>query len=112
MSPCIHDCSYGMGAFIHFKDWLNNPRHVVMQFIGLIDKEGKDIYEGDVIETCRSYGYGFLPKGCRAAIEYDEKEACYFLRSPRLSKFRMTANKQVRIIGNIYENPELMEHAN
>ena len=80
-------------------------RYTIELFTGLKDKNGKEIYEGDVVRVVRSYGYGFLPKGAKAKIEFDEKELCYKLRGQ--GEFRLTAKKELEVIGNIHENPEL-----
>lgn len=82
-------------------------RYVIEQYTGLKDKNGKEIYGGDIIRICRSYGYGFLPKGAVAVVSYDENECCYKLK--KQGEFRLTSKKMVEVIGNIHENPELVE---
>lgn len=88
----------------HMKE-ANPDVYFIEQYTGLKDKNGKEIYEGDVVRVVRSYGYGFLPKGAKAKIEFDEKELCYKLRGQ--GEFRLTAKKELEVIGNIHENPEL-----
>ena len=86
-----------------------NPE-TVGQFTGLNDKDGKDIYEGDVIES--SYGVG-IP--ARHFIGYDPREASFIanligeypnsgsIRQGWIDKFCK------KVIGNIYDNFELLE---
>ena len=63
------------------------------QFTGLFDKNGREIYEGDILEN-----KGF--HNLRCFIEWDEKRGCWPYYAPR---------EKFEIIGNIYENPELLE---
>lgn len=73
----------------------------LMQFTGLRDKNGVEIYEGDIVQDK-------LPQ-FRCWIDY--KAPQFYLRAPRdrayvIEVFRFD---DVEVIGNIYENPELLE---
>lgn len=77
----------------------------VMQYTGLKDKNGKEIYEGDVLNAKVDSGHGssFYDKG---QVVF-HPEAAQFI----LTKGGMVTNigNDVEIIGNIYENPELLK---
>jgi len=74
----------------------------LMQYTGLKDKNGKEIYEGDVVATLR---------GNRIVI-YDEP--AFFLAKSLLGYLEVdwfsTPTIDEEVIGNIYENPELLDN--
>lgn len=88
--------------------WHENvtDRYEVMQYTGLKDKNGKEIYEGDIVEY-ESEWYDELHVMEGQPIVYDESEGIFCLKddSPNL----LSNYENIEIIGNIYENPELLK---
>lgn len=95
----------------------------IYQSTGLKDINGKLIYEGDIVkyfcpaEYC-SDGLHKCPEcysGENGSVHYDEDLAMYEYRS-KSDECPLTDNinteEDLEIIGNIYENPELLEEAN
>lgn len=74
----------------------------LMQYTGLKDKNGKDIYEGDILEE--ETGYYF-------EVVWDEKYSKFKLQWKTKAYQYPEWNRGInmRIIGNIYGNPELLE---
>jgi len=67
----------------------------IMQYTGLKDKNGKEIYECDVVEV----------EGGVGVIEWDEHDLAWDLRGAYMP---ITRSGSPKVIGNIYENPELL----
>ena len=83
----------------------------VGQFTGLLDKNGKEIYEGDIV----SYKYPIRRPDSfvRNEINYIgfRQSECKFIVvcKNRHHDLHEPYNRQVEVIGNIYDNPELMK---
>jgi uncharacterized phage protein (TIGR01671 family) len=87
-------------------------RNTVCQYTGFKDKHGNKIFEGDIIAfidgTLTESGY--LEQSCTGEVFYDETGA--FSVTNRLSCESYEAiDNDCRIIGNIFDNPELLEEA-
>jgi uncharacterized phage protein (TIGR01671 family) len=90
----------------------------LMQFTGLKDKNGKEIYEGDIVKS--EYGVCYLTNMYPCfrnntqrvrifEVKYDNENACYTsLQQPRDNNFDYC----FEIIGNIFENPNLLKNEN
>lgn len=81
----------------------------LMQYTGLKDKNRKEIYEGDIVSFYNDEEYRF--KSTNALVIYDS--AAFMLEHKKLGKEYLgeidIENMCIKIIGNIYENPELLE---
>lgn len=78
----------------------------VGQFTGLKDKNGKEIYEGDIC-NCREYE-------CFGKVEWNNEEAgfyfCVVMEGGGFEEEHLYDYvDELEVIGNIYENPELLE---
>jgi uncharacterized phage protein (TIGR01671 family) len=87
---------------------------ILMQFTGLLDKNGKEIFEGDLLQY-DGYNFKLINKEKIYQIKYDDNLAQYYscnLENSFDTFLVVRAWKESKIIGNIYENPELVEKIN
>lgn len=96
--------------------WIVNNDLNLMQSTGLFDKNGKEIFEGDIVKRYRNPLF-------KAEWEYQietvvKSEACLLLekkfgKNSATMRFGSPFAKSdlLEVIGNVYENPELLEVA-
>ena len=72
----------------------------LLQYIGINDVDDKEIYEGYVV---RCWG----GEHCQGYWQYDETITIDSINNP-FAILSLTESENIEIIGNIYENPELL----
>lgn len=111
-----------------FEDDYGVPHHentdLVLEFeTGLKDKKGKEIYQGDIVEqfVCgvhhfKGKEYHFKGKECVRKtlwqVRWNEEECCFelhYLSGSLFGDSMMSNSDEYEVIGNIHENPELLE---
>ena len=103
---CMKDCDSFFGVLVdrpsiikyeepHSGYWFRVDPETVGQFTGVTDKNGKRIFEGDILEFRRGRSHivkfadgGFIFEGTAIPVRYADK---------------------FEVIGNIHDNPELQE---
>lgn len=91
---------------------LDNPDDVLEQYTGLKDKNGKDIYEGDILawhsNIYRKHDWVGLVLYRGAGFAVQESDKSYSSPEWLDCACRKDANI-IEIVGNVHENPELLE---
>lgn len=80
----------------------------VGQYTGLTDKNGKRIFEGDIIKDDwgKVYKVFFTDKSCSFMVRIDDTPNEYEKGDYRIGK---AWTNTIRVIGNIHDNPELLK---
>ena len=74
-------------------------QYELMQYTGLKDKNGKEIYEGDIVRHCEGDGW---------VVEWEISEAVGYAWSG-FPGFCKSEWSKIEVIGNVHENKELLE---
>ena len=106
-------------------DYLTKSDYIIQQFTGLKDKSGKEIYEGDIVSFSR-WGCSehcieienYLCEGLKKIVfglnygEFPNAGFCAISINPTDLENGHTLNwmdqQNITILGNIFENPELI----
>lgn len=96
-----------------FNGFINNifatEAGIYMQYTGLKDVNGKEVFEGDIV-THEDGEYWFV-----AVVEWMEYEFCFRIIKPfediyDFDDWYENGTLDVQVVGNIHDNPELLEN--
>lgn len=82
-----------------YNDYFDTEDMILMQYTGLDDKNGKEIYEGDIVKYENMTGKIMFFNGSFIMSNFEETEEWEL----------GVINEELEIMGNIYDNPELLE---
>jgi len=99
---------FGKPPKIDYKELLCKQECELMQYTGLKDKNGKEIWEGDIVkveegnfEVCFLEGCWYLRRKFDGGLSFGRLNETWTEAAKKKLSFE--------VIGNIYENPELLE---
>lgn len=72
---------------------------IVEQYTGQKDKNGKEIYEGDIVQ------FPVLGKPHREIVSWSDIDSAFIVGMMYLSRFQ----PKMEVLGNVHTNPELLE---
>jgi len=101
--PSSHEASYSCGSDGHYINPSRDDKRILMQYTGLKDKNGKEIFDGDIVKTATDKNM---------VVGWSERFASFVIKREGWmfqhwfgEAFEST---DCEIIGNIHENPELL----
>jgi uncharacterized phage protein (TIGR01671 family) len=112
LKKMFYDCR------VSSNDWTDSSTHfsgehdTLMQYTGLKDKNGKEIYEGDICKVIDPNGEDEI----QYIVEWHPSSGYVYEPEEGYGEFDLTSvgfamdmEYAFEVIGNIYENPELLE---
>lgn len=120
--PIFNDYAPYNGYDDRYEKWIEIDKKTLCQYTGLMDKNGRKIWENDIL---KGYEYPFLSDNdfnYFAIVDWADEGKCfglYTVKNPKSSvcgisegNFELLEDfnsKQWEAIGNIFDNPELLE---
>lgn len=104
--------SYGT-LFCYYTDDFGDIHELkILQYTGLKDKNGQEIYEGDIVKAWYGVPYDYLSGNGieKGEVIWNSGFACFSVKTDEIQPTFSCFN-DFEVIGNIYENSELLEEA-
>lgn len=105
----VIDFNGNLGIMDTYKNWhwhgiVPEDEYELMLFTGILDKNEREIYVGDLVAVADYANWEGLYK-----IIWDEKNLMYMLEDAFGDREKLCEFEEYLVKGNIYENPEVLE---
>ena len=94
--------TYDVQDRVDMYDWFNNPDIIIEQYTGLKDKNGKEIYEGDIVVNT------YYDDGEMYKVLWVDDSVAFGMESLDDMELYKLPLESLEVVGNIHENPELL----
>jgi len=87
-------------------NYYDSERWEIIQFTGLLDKNGVEIYEGFIVEITSKVAHTTTKGG----VYYDDRVCAFMVDDAIFEQYLpITMEDAIEVIGNIYENGDLLK---
>ena len=99
----------GKNKVLSSRTWFDFNDIELMQYTGLKDKNGVKIFEGDIVKM-QTRGFDNKIITCSGIVKYFKEETCFVIELKNINiNIYEDTQYLYEVIGNIYENKELLE---
>jgi uncharacterized phage protein (TIGR01671 family) len=92
----------------HRFDGINVNSLIFQQFTGLKDRNGQDIYEGDLINFSWQVGHKEFHDNKNQEVFYSNECASFVFGKDMIAMLDRVVYDTLEVVGNVFENPELL----